>query len=457
MKTGSLLAPELTLVGDRFERGIVVGFDSTSGLITRVASGSADHAQALPRRALVPGFVNLHSHSFQRAIRGLTEHRTGAGHDTFWTWREKMYRVAQALSPEDIRDVARLAFLEMLLAGITTVGEFHYLHHQPDGTPYADPNETARQILSAADDIGIRIVLLQCGYTRGGFNFPLHDGQRRFCTPDPEVFCANLEALRPHARVGVAPHSLRAVSLDYARRLHDYARQHDLPFHMHVSEQPRENSETMAEYGATPVELLSRDGLIDARFTGIHAVHVTDAEIDLLAKARSTVGACPTTERNLGDGIVRADALFARGVAIGFGTDSQIQINPLEDARALEYHLRLQRLERVVLPARDDTATSALAARLWHCATEAGARSLEVDAGAIRDGAAADFFTIDLDDVSIAGSPDDALLTAIVFSLERTAIRDIWVAGRQLVTDGQHPGSADVIARFQKLQRRLWK
>lgn len=453
-----LLAPELTLIGERFERDAVIGVDSATGLITRVnRSGATGDALALPRRALVPGFINVHSHSFQRAMRGRTEHRTGAEFDTFWTWREKMYHVAQALTPEDIHDVARMAFLEMTLAGITTVGEFHYLHHQPDGTPYADPTETAKAILAAATSVGIRIILLQCGYTRGGFDRPTHPGQRRFCTPDPEVFCANVESLRAQARVGVAPHSFRAVPLAYVRELHAYSKPHALPFHMHISEQPRENAETLAEHGVTPVNLLAREGLLDARFTAIHAVHITDAEVDELAVAEASVGACPTTERNLGDGIIRADRLYSRGVSICFGSDSQIQIDPLEDARAMEYHLRLERLERVALADPQDTRESALADRLWHSATASGARSLGVDSGTIRVGATADFFTIDLDDVSIAGAEDDSLISSIVFSLERTAIRDVWIAARRVVHERHHPLASEVVGRFQKLQRRLWK
>lgn len=453
-----LLAPELTLVGDRFARDLTVGVDPATGLITRVLPKSEiGHATPLPRRALVPGFVNVHSHSFQRAIRGRTEHRTGAEFDTFWTWREKMYHVAQSLTPEDIHDVARMAFLEMTLAGITAVGEFHYLHHQPDGTPYADPVETAKAILAAATSIGIRIVLLQCGYTRGGFDRPMHPGQRRFCTPDPDVFCANLETLRAQASVGVAPHSFRAVPLEYAKRLHVYAQQHALPFHMHISEQPRENAETLAEHGETPINLLARETMLDRRFTAIHAVHITAAEVDELAVAEASVGACPTTERNLGDGIIRADRLFSRGVSICFGSDSQIQIDPLEDARAMEYHLRLDRLERVALADLHDTRETALASRLWQSATESGARSLGLESGVIRAGAMADFFTIDLDDVSIADAEDDSLISSIVFSLERTAIRDVWVAGRPVVQERHHPLASEIVGRFQKLQRRLWK
>ena len=455
MNSEILLAPELALIDERFERGVAVGIDAETGLITRVTSVTVG-AVPLPRRALVPGFVNVHSHSFQRAIRGRTEHRTGAEYDTFWTWREKMYHVAQSLTPEDIHDVARMAFLEMTLAGITTVGEFHYLHHQPDGTPYADPNETAKAILTAAQEVGIGIVLLQCGYTRGGFDRPLHPGQRRFCTPSADVFCANLESLRAEARVGVAPHSFRAVPLDYARQLHAYSRRHELPFHMHISEQPRENAETLAEHGETPLDLLAREHMLDRRFTAVHAVHITDGEIDELGAAEANVCACPTTERNLGDGIIRADRLFSRGVTIGFGSDSQIQIAPLEDARALEYHLRLDRLERVALADAHDTRESALATRLWRCATESGSRSLGIDAGTIRSGAMADLFTIDLDDVSIADAEDDALISSIVFSLERTAIRDVWIAGRPIVKERHHPLAGEIVSRFQKLQRRLW-
>ncbi|HEV3409342.1 MAG TPA: formimidoylglutamate deiminase [Chthoniobacterales bacterium] len=388
--------------------------------------------------ARLPGLVNAHSHTFQRAIRGRTEHRTAA-QDNFWTWREAMYHAANKLSAEDIYDVARMAFLEMVLSGITHVGEFHYLHHQPNGEPYDDPNLLARQIMRAAESVGIRLTLLMCAYARAGYEKPPHRGQARFITSTPEMFLEDFEKLNaPNA--GIAPHSIRALPLDYIRELVRYAEAKKLPVHMHVSEQPGELEECRREHGTTPVALLAKHGLLTERFTGVHAIHISDDEVEALASAGATVCACPTTERNLGDGVLRADRLMRAGVPICFGTDSQIQIDLFEDARELEYHLRLQRLERVVLG--DD-----LAEPLLKLASTNGSKSL----GAANDG---DYFTIDLRDPSVAGAPNEA---AAVFSLARTAIRDVFVGGREIVRDGKHPLQEEIVGHFIEVQERLWR
>lgn len=442
------IAAEWTWNGERFERDLAVVFEGASARIEPAENGCT----RLPRRALLPAFVNAHSHSFQRVLRGRTEHRTRADRDTFWTWREKMYHAALSLTPDDLYDAARMCFLEMALAGIAWVGEFHYVHHQPDGTPYDDPLATARAIAAAADEVGIGIVLLQAGYERGGYNRDLHPAQRRFCTADPEVLCQRTAELGRTRRVGLAPHSLRAVTLDYARRLGAFAADHAWPLHFHASEQPGENSDVRAEHGATPVTVLQRAGLLGARTTLIHAVHLTPGEHALLGAARAGVCACPTTERNLGDGTVRADLLDTQGVSLALGTDSQIQIAPLEDARQLEYHLRLSLLERAALSPPTDQTPDGLARRLYAAATTGGARSLGLPAPESR----ADWIAVDLDDLSIAGAEDVSLLASLVFSLERTAITDVWAGGRQIVRDRAHAGSAGIVDRFRDLQRRLW-
>ena len=388
--------------------------------------------------ARLPGLVNVHSHTFQRVIRGRTEYRTAA-RDDFWTWREAMYHAATKLSADDIYDVARMAFMEMALSGITHVGEFHYLHHQPNGDPYDDPNLLARQIIRAAESVGIGLTLLMCAYARAGFNKPPNPRQARFMTPTAELFLQRFEELdAPNS--GLAPHSIRALPLDYIRELARYADWKQLPLHMHVSEQPGELDECRSEHGTTPVALLAQHSLLSERFTGVHAIHVSDEEIQALAAAGATVCACPTTERNLGDGILAADRLLQAGVPICFGTDSQIQIDLLEDAREVEYHLRLQRLERVVLA--DD-----LAQPLLDLATVNGSKSL----GAAKADA---YFTIDLNDPSIAGAPNER---AAVFSLERTAIRDVFVSGTQIVRAGKHPLQEEIVGRFVEVQARLWR
>jgi formimidoylglutamate deiminase len=547
--------PELTYARGRFRSGLALVTDGLTGRVVSLARADgidpAWRVVRLPGRALLPGMVNAHSHAFQRAIRGRTEFRTSA-RDTFWTWREMMYRAAERLSPEDLYDASRMAFMEMALSGITSVGEFHYLHHDARANFYDDPNLLSKQVVRAARDVGIRIALLRVAYARAGFRAEPNPRQSRFITPAPADFLKHLDALStdlardyetrsdddqnarasgdaPHpgrdssaasgavvrarghdasaetssaavAWVGVAPHSVRAVPLDYLREVCAHARARQLVVHMHVAEQPAENEACVSEHGRTPVQLLADENLLGERFTAVHAVHVTADEARALARAN--VCACPTTERNLGDGVVPADLLFDAGVRVALGTDSHAQIDLLEDARELEYHLRLQKLSRAVLAphynskdadretadaARHDgreinaaprldaaradgdhehsqtsadvdarAQTSALAARLFDCTTAAGARSLGFDGGELRPGAAADFFTVALDDPSIAGASRDDLLPAIVFSLARAAVRETAVGGRLVVEQGRHPAQDEIVSRFAALQRGLW-
>ncbi len=467
-KTETGWLADLIYTGGAFEPGLAM-FADAGGRITRFSRESADlaKAQRLPNRAILPGLVNVHSHAFQRVIRGRTEHRSGAGRDTFWTWRESMYHAANRLSPEAMYHAARMAYLEMLLSGITTVGEFHYVHHGPAGVPYQDRNLLARQVLRAAEETGLRIGLLRTAYVRAGWNKPQDPGQARFLTPRVVDFIADTEALRSalasvsrpgRAWICVAPHSVRAVPLDYIREVVSYARANDLPVHMHVAEQPAEVQSCLAEYGVRPVELLHRHGILDARFTGIHAIHITADEAVYLGDAKARVCACPTSERNLGDGAVPADGLMQAGAGICFGSDSNVQIDILEDARLLEYHLRMNKLERIVLAG--GSSKDALARRLFASATETGAASLAGPAGSmggsLEVGRPADFFTVDLDDPSVAGAGSDALLNHVVFSLERTAVREVAVGGEFVVRDGQHALSEEIIREFAVVQRNLW-
>lgn len=393
-------------------------------------------------RVRVPAFVNAHSHSFQRVIRGRTEHPNPAQPDSFWTWRDAMYSAANLLSPDDIYHVARMAFLEMLLSGITTVGEFHYLHNAPDGSRYDDPNIIALEVVRAARDLGIRIVLLRTAYARAGWNLPANPLQARFITRSPDTFIADTEALRrslPSVALGIAPHSVRGVPLEYLTEIVPYARLHRMPVHMHVAEQPAEVQACLSERGLRPVELLARHGILDASFTAVHAIHILDEEIKLLAAAQAGVCACPITERNLGDGAVRADALLNAGVPICFGSDSNVQIDLLEDARSLEYGLRMEKLRRAIL--QPESLLTGL--------TDAGRRSLGLS------GQLDDYFTVDLNDPSLAGCGAGSLLTAILFSANRAAVRDVFVDGRRVVENGRHPLQEEIIQEFQEVCRRL--
>jgi formimidoylglutamate deiminase len=499
-------------------------FDSKSALVCGeaaiakiVPSGEIEQPILLRNRALLPGLINAHSHAFQRVIRGRTEYRTANSKDSFWTWREMMYSAAARLTPEDVYDASRMAFLEMALSGITSVGEFHYLHHGPDGSSYDDPNLLAKEVVRAANDVGVRIALLRVAYARSGYELETNPQQLRFIENDPDVYLKNLEQLRsdlvpsrnptvsesssqssgalPHGRgsawpamawVGVAPHSVRAVPLNYLKEIINVANAKQLPIHMHVAEQQAEVSACIEEYGRSPVALLATEGLLSERVTAVHSIHVSPKAVGMLADARAMVCACPTTERNLGDGIIPIDSYFRQGVRVSLGTDSHVEIDLLEDARELEYHLRLQKMERAVLdPGINPTMqrglesselhgalphgrgsaglelpskvrTSALAARLFDCATINGAASINAPGGTLEGGRAADFFTVDLNDPSIAGASSDDLLSAIVFSLARTAVKDVVVGGRRIVEDGKHAQQEDIVERFKALQKRLW-
>ncbi|HEX8852613.1 MAG TPA: formimidoylglutamate deiminase, partial [Pyrinomonadaceae bacterium] len=493
--SGTAFVPDLLYAGEnageKFLRDAALVCDE-EGVVLSIAtvdelskSEFRGRVVRLAGRALLPGLVNAHSHAFQRVIRGRTEYRS-ARHksDSFWTWREMMYAAASCLSPADLYDASRMAFAEMALSGITTVGEFHYIHRTPEGDAYDDPNLLAREVVRAARDTGLRIALLRVAYARAGFRQPPNDRQRRFIESDPQEYLRNLEALRAAlagedagrahrtAWVGLAPHSVRAVPLEYLRELVGFADAHELPVHMHVAEQPAELEACRAEHGRTPVELLFAEGLIGAQFTAVHAVHITAEEARSLGEFAASVCACPTTERNLGDGIVPADLLFREGVRVCLGTDSQTQIDLLEDARELEYHLRLRKLERAVLSPRADCvlvafpsgtteqrdSPSLLAAELFECATLQGARSTggPVGGGTLAPGSPADFFTVDLNDPSIAGAGAEDLLAVVVFSATRTAVRDVCVGGRIIVEDGRHAAQDEIVARFTALQQRLW-
>jgi len=448
----------------QFDEGSGVTCDDGGKIIGfSVADNESTGTVRLKNRALLPGLVNAHSHAFQRVIRGRTEYRTGNEKDSFWTWREMMYSAATRLTPEDIYDASRMAFLEMALSGITAVGEFHYIHNQPDGAPYDDPNLLAKEVVRAARDVGLRIALLRVAYARSGFQKEPDPRQARFIEADSEVYLDRVTKLRKdlaelagQAWVGVAPHSVRAAPLNYLKEVVRFGNEQGLPIHMHVAEQPAEVSACIEEYGRSPVALLETEGLLTERFTGVHMIHITPKAAGMLAQARAMVCACPTTERNLGDGVVPVDTFFRDKVSVSLGTDSQIQIDLLEDARELEYHLRLQKIERVVLADRDREGQSALASRLFECATINGAQSISAPSRDLASGLPADFFTVDLNDPSIAGASRDDLLSTIVFSLSRTAVRDVVVGGKRIVEDGRHAAQDEIVDRFRSLQKKLW-
>ena len=459
MSPETVYQPDFLYSEGRLQPGGSLRVSADGHVLPAGLPGPGARAVRLAGRALFPGLANAHSHAFQRLIRGRTEYvAAGRAGDDFWSWREAMYRAAESLSPEDVFVASRQAFVEMLLAGITTVGEFHYVHHQADGTPYADPNELAHQVIRAAKDVGLRITLLRVGYARAGFQTEANPRQRRFIDARCEDWLLRSEALsRAYAsdgrvRVGLAPHSTRAVPREW---LAEVSRVSGMPVHMHVAEQPKELEACQAEHGMRPVALLAELGLLAPRFTAVHAVHLTAGEIEELGASGAGVCACPSTERNLGDGVVPADALAAAGVPLSLGSDSQSTIDLLDEARELEGHLRLVRQRRAVL----DPGTGrpeGLAARLFEMASVQGLRSLGWEGGALAPGSAADFFTVDLNHHTLIGATEESLLATVVLGGSLAAVREVAVEGQLRVEDGRHVRAAESARLFHSLARRLY-
>jgi formimidoylglutamate deiminase len=338
----------------------------------------------------------------------------------------------------------------MARAGITAVGEFHYLHRDPSGNPYADPNELDLAVARAAQEAGLRVVLLRVAYARSGFRTPENPRQRRFIEGSAGEYLRNLEALSRHVTVGAAPHSVRACPAEWIREIAHEAFRRGWPLHLHLAEQRAEVEQCQAEHGTTPALLLEKLGVLRDTTTAVHAVHLTAQDIAALGRAGATVCACPTTERNLGDGVVRADLLLAAGARLCIGSDSEVQLSPLEDARQLEYHLRLVQEQRAILDF-EQAGVGGLGAKLYGIGSEGGMRSLGLPGGALRPGDPADFIAVDLDDPSIAGANAEDLMSNVVFAMERTAIRETWVRGEPLPLDFE-----GALPAFRDAMRRLW-
>jgi len=346
----------------------------------------------------VPAMVNAHSHAFQRDLRAVAE-RPGSPDDDFWSWRTEMFRLAGALEPETMRDVAARVYAEMAAAGYGAVGEFHYVHHRRDGTPYDDPNAMAVAVAEAAAGAGLAVVLLPAAYHRNGWDGgdrPLEPGQRRFGDPDVETFLARVDALRAWAaargdgavRVGVAAHSVRAVPAEWLRAIGAYAVEHGLVLHVHAHEQRRELRECEAEHGCSPVELLLRCGVLGPRTSVIHGIHVSDRDVAVLAETGTIVVSCPTTEGNLGDGFLPALRYRDAGVRLAIGSDSQVRVDPFEEVRELETGARRERQTRHALLAAAGDLWSELVANgcaaLGLAGHEAGTVGVDLDHADLR-------------------------------------------------------------------------
>ncbi|MEU6895725.1 formimidoylglutamate deiminase [Streptomyces sp. NPDC046557] len=387
------------------------------------------------RGLTLPGLANAHSHAFHRALRSLVQ----VGSGTFWTWREFMYQVAQNLTPDTYYALARAVYAEMALAGITNVGEFHYLHHAPGGAPYADPNAMGEALIEAAAAAGIRITLLDTAYLSAGFGQEPNAHQRRFSDGTADAWAERVGALRPreHALIGAAVHSVRAVPADQLATVARWADEQRAPLHVHLSEQTAENEACQAAHGCTPTELLAEHGVLGPRTTGVHNTHLTDLDIGLLGGTRTGTCMCPTTERDLADGIGPARRLQQAGSPLSLGSDSHAVIDLLEEARAMELNERLSSRTR-----GHWTANALLTA-----ATADGHAALGLpDAGRLETGALADFTTIALDSVRTAGQLSRLGAETAVFAASAADVRHTIVGGRHLVRDGAHTLVPDVPA-----------
>ena len=367
----------------------------------------------------VAAMPNAHSHAFQRDLRGVAERPAPEAHsrDDFWSWREAMFALAGAMTPDSMREVAERLYSEMRAAGYGAVGEFHYVHHRPDGTPYDDPNAMAVAVAEAAVEAGLRIVLLPAAYHRNGWDGedrPPHGGQVRFCDPGVEAFLERVDRLRswassrPGVHVGVAAHSIRAVPAPWLHSIAQYADEHGLVRHVHASEQRRELAECQAEHGCSPIELLEREGFLGERTSVIHGIHVSDRDVELLAATRSIVVTCPTTEGNLGDGHLPALRYRDAGVRLAIGSDSQARVDPFEEARELETLARREQQGRHAL--------LAVAGDLWEELCRNGRAAL----GLAEDWPAT--VQVDLDHPEIAGVPPDDVRRALVMSASAAVV-----------------------------------
>ena len=436
-----------------------VRIEARAGRIDSIVTGADPEAQDEQHAIALPGLPNLHSHAFQRGLAGLTERR-GTQSDSFWSWRELMYQFVERMDPDDLEAVTTLAYAEMLEAGFTRVGEFHYLHHDRGGTPFADPGELAVRIASAATTTGIALTLLPVFYAHASFGGSAPaPRQRRFVT-DPERYALILEASRaalsalPGANVGVAPHSLRAVTPQELQAVVRLA--HAGPVHIHIAEQLKEVEDCLAWSGRRPIEWLLEHAPVDERWCLVHATHATTAELAGMAARGAVAGLCPMTEASLGDGIFPARDFREYQGRFGIGSDSNVRLDAAEELRLLEYSQRLEHRARNVLAARGGDSTGRT---LFDAALAGGAQALlkgtgREDAG-LAVGGSLDLVTLRGDDPSLVARREDEILDSWVFCGGRAAIDCVWRAGVKVVVDGRHREREAIQGRYARAMRRL--
>jgi formiminoglutamate deiminase len=434
----------------------VVLEDLGDGRLARVAAGQDPPAGAVHLQGIVvPGLANAHSHAFHRALRG----RAQGGSGDFWSWRDRMYELAAVLDPDGLFELARATYAEMALAGITVVGEFHYLHHRRDGRPYGEPNVMSAALAAAATEAGVRLTLLDTCYLRAGFHDEpaLAGAQVRFTDGDAEAWAGRVDALAALAplagarwRLGAAIHSVRAVDERSMAVVADWAARHQAPLHLHLSEQPAENEQALAATGRTPAELADGAGVLGPRTVAVHATHVTGGDVKALGATGTGVCLCPSTERDLADGVGPATRLVAAGSPLSLGSDSHAVVDPFEEARLVELHERLTHHGRGAHPP----------AALLEAASAGGYRALgwAVDgpAGVLTTGAPADFVVLDRGSVRLAGLDPTHGAAAVVFAATAADVTDVVVGGRAIVRDRAHLTIPDVAGALHRAITSAW-
>lgn len=419
------------LTSKGWQRDVLLGLEA--GKIATVTA-DAKLPQGVPAfDVLLPGMSNVHSHAFQRAFAGLTE--KASGNDNFWSWREAMYHFANTLRPQEVEEIARGLYIGLLKQGYTAVGEFHYLHHDTDGAPYADLAEMSHRIIAAAQDAGIHLTHLPVFYETANVDGKQARPEQRRFTHDIDAYMKLVEALRKKygntegVTIGVAPHSLRAVKPESLKEI--ITAFPGCPMHIHAAEQQKEVEDCIAALGMRPVEWLLQNAKVDARWCLVHATHMTPEETKALAKSGATAGLCPTTEANLGDGIFSAEAYIKAGGTFGMGSDSNVCLSPFEELRLLEYAQRLTLKKRNVLAAEGHSTGHTLYMR----AAAGGAQALGLEGGVIAEGRRADLVALE----NAEAREGDAILDTLIFAASRPPVTDVFVAGRQVVKSGRHP------------------
>lgn len=445
------------LIGNQWHQNKTLSINA-DGLIDAIHDGYIAGAEKV-KGAVIPGMVNCHSHAFQRAFAGFSEYRANQS-DSFWSWRDIMYRFVAQMSPNDAGVIARYLYLEMLQAGYTSVAEFHYLHHQADGANYDNPAEMSYQVIDAALDTGIAITHLPVLYTYAGFGQQAAAQVQQRFIHQTDDFCCLVENLHHHykadnsIRIGIAPHSLRAVSEAQLKEVIPFVRQLDAraPIHIHIAEQLKEVDDCQNFYGKRPVEWLLDNHTMDANWCLVHATHLTDSETSELAKSGAVAGICPTTEANLGDGIYPTAEYLSLGGRLAIGSDSHIAVNVADELRTLEYAQRLTRHQRAVLVSNE---CCSVGQHLYQTAAICGADSINQNVGEIAVGKRADLLVLDTEHPTLYAKSDSKLLDAAIFACDSLPVKDVMVSGLWQIQDGKHARADEITREYLKVIKKL--